>query len=118
MNGGYELYLEGCELLERGKYREAASRFMQSLGELPHFKTFERLGECCFAMNDPEKAFEYAEEAYKLNSRNDKTAFRYAELLIKNKNDILKAQNILTEILARNPSYKAARVLLDEINSK
>lgn len=118
MTGGYELYLEGCDLLECGKYREAAARFMQSLGEMPHFKTFERLSECCSALNDPEKAFEYAESAYRLNSHNDKTAFRYAELLFKNKNDILKAQNILTEILARNPSYKAARELLDEINSK
>lgn len=118
MNGGYELYLEGCELLERGKYREAASRFMQSLGELPHFKTFERLGECYSALNDPKKAFEYVEEAYKLNPHNDKTAFRYAELLVKNKNDILKAQNILTEILDRNPSYKAAWELLDDLNSK
>lgn len=118
MNDGYELYLEGCELLECGKYREAASRFMQSLGEMPHFKTFERLGECYSAMNDLEKAFECAEAAYSLDPRNDKTAFNYAELLVKNKNDILKAQNILTEILARNPSYKAARELLNEINSK
>ena len=118
MNGGYELYLEGCELLECGKYREAAARFMQSLGEMPHFKTFERLGECYSAMDDSEKAFEYAEAAYSLNPRNDKTAFRYAELLLQYKNDIPKAKNVLTGILARDPSYKAARELLDKINSK
>lgn len=118
MNGGYELYLEGCELLECGKYREAAARFMQSLGEMPHFKTFECLSECYSAMNASEKAFEYAEAAYRLNPHNGMTAFRYAELLVEYKNDILKAKNILTELLARNPSYKAARELLDKINLK
>lgn len=115
MNGGYELYLEGCELLEGGKYREAASRFMESLDETPHFKTFERLGECYAALNDPEKAFECAEAAFGLNPRSDKIALRYAELLVRYNNDFPRAREVLSEILARNPSYKAAQVLLDKI---
>lgn len=115
MNGGYELYLEGCGLFENGDYSAAAVKFGESVAEMPHFKTYERLGECYAALNDPEKAFECAEAAFGLNPRNDKTALRYAELLVRYKDDIPRAREALSEILARNPSYKAARVLLDKI---
>lgn len=112
---GYELYLEGCGLLENGEYEKAAEIFERSLAIEPHFKTCERLSECCEAMNETEKAFEYASKAYSLNPRNDKIGFRYAELLVRHKNDLLRARKVLLEILARNSSYKAARVMLDEI---
>lgn len=118
MNGGYEHYLEGCVLLDSGDYSEAVVKFSESFEEMPHFKTYERLGECYTALGDLENSFDCVSAAYSLNPRSDKTALRYAELLIRYKNDFSRAREVLAEILARNPSYKPARILLDEIGNR
>lgn len=109
---GYELYLEGCALLEEGEYQAAAVKFNESLKE-PHFKTYERLYRCYIALGEHEIAFSTIKNAYRLNPRNDLTALEYARMLTES--DIGKAGTVLAGILARNPSYKPAKVMLNEL---
>lgn len=118
MNGGYELYLEGCELIGGGEYSKAVGKLLASIEEMPHFKTYERLSECYSALGDIEKAFDCAFKAYSQNPRNDKAALRYAEMLIRYDRDISRAREVLKEILARDPSYKPARAMWDELRGR
>lgn len=113
--GAYESYLAGCECLERGDYASAIRFFSDSCKLQPHFKSFECLYRCYLETNETDKAFECISAAYRLNFRNDKTAFEYAKMLNCYKRDREAAEKVLREILSRNSSFKAARELLDEL---
>ena len=106
-----DLYYMGIEYLDRKDYRKAIEYFELSNDIEQHFKTYERLFQCYIKISDTDNAFECIQKSYTLNPKNDKTAFEYAEICIKTGNYTL-AENILTEILVRNPEYKKAEKLL------
>lgn len=114
-NGAYESYLAGCECLKNGDYASAIRFFSDSCELEPHFKSFECLYRCYLETNEPDKAFECISAAYRLNGRNDKTAFEYARMLINYKRDCEAARKVFGEILSRNPSFKAVWELLEEL---
>ena len=47
-DNSYDLYLEGQQLLESKNFDEAIRKFEESIKSMPHFKTYELLGECFF----------------------------------------------------------------------
>lgn len=109
----YEKYLAGCKLMETEDFCEAVGFLSESCCEEPHFKTFERLYRCYVALGQRDEAFRSIESAYRLNPRNDLTALEYARMLIESDTD--KARTVLSEILVRNPSYKPAKVMFNEL---
>ena len=58
----------------------------------------------------------YLALAYKTNSKSDKVSFEYAKVLI-DENKLNKAKEILLKILKRNPSYKKAKILYENIDN-
>lgn len=109
----YEKYLAGCERLENGDYRGAVRLLSESCRKEPHFKTLEWLYRCYIALGERDKAFQCIENAYRLNPRNDLTALEYARMITES--DTGKARTVLVGILARNPSYKPAEMMLNEL---
>lgn len=112
-----ENYYAGREKLDNAYYAEAIEFFKASIELEEHFKPHECLYRCYAALNEPEKAFENISAAYRLNSKNDKVALGYAKALADHKKGVAVARNILLEILIRNPSYKSAKKLLNELSA-
>ena len=112
-----ENYFAGKERLNDAFYAEAIEFFKASLELNRHFKPYECLFRCYSALNEPEKAFECISAAHELNRKNDKVALRYAKALADYKKDIAAARGILSEILKRNPTYKPAERLLNDLSS-
>ncbi|MDE6729025.1 MAG: hypothetical protein K2J80_13980 [Oscillospiraceae bacterium] len=112
-----ENYWAGREHLDNAYYAEAIEFFKASVELERHFKPYECLYRCYAALNEPEKAFESISEAYGLNSKNDKVALGYAKMLADHKKDIAAAQSILSDILKRNPTYKPAQRLLNDLSN-
>lgn len=111
----YENYIAGNECIKKADYLTAIKYFSVSNDSEPHYKTYEKLFLCYYNINEIEKAFDCISKAYSMNCKNDKTALEYAILLFRYKNDRIKAQKILEDILKRNPSYKAAKEFYDSI---
>lgn len=112
-----ENYWAGRERLDNAYYAEAIEFFNASLELQRHFKPFECLYRCYAALEEPEKAFECISEAYRLNSKNDKVALGYAKMLADHKKDVAAARGILADILKRNPTYKPAERLLNDLSN-
>ena len=110
----YYLYGMGLEQYEQGNYSKAIEYFEQSNAIEEHFKTYERLFECWKKLGKTEKANSCIEIAYRMNPRNDKTAFEYAEMLA-GSGDTERALAVLDEISERNPSCKKAREFAEHI---
>lgn len=51
-----QLYEKGGKCMQAGRLAEAVEHFAASARDQPHFKTFELMGECLLAMNQPDKA--------------------------------------------------------------
>lgn len=111
-----ENYFAGKERLDNAYYAEAIELFKASVELERHFKPYECLARCYAALNEPEKAFESISAAYGLNAKNDKVALGYARALADHKKDIAAARRILSEILERNPTYKPAQGLLNDLS--
>ena len=112
----YENYLAGNDCLKRSDYLSAIYYFTTSNLLEPHYKTYEKLFLCYYSVNQIEEAFECISCAYELNHKNDKTALKYAKLLVEYKHDYVLAKKILLNILQRNPSYKPDNTLLNDIS--
>lgn len=112
-----ENYWAGKERLDNAYYAEAIEFFKASVELEQHFKPYECLSRCYAALNEPEKAFESISTAYRLNGKNDKVALGYSKALAEHKKDIDAARSILSEILKRNPTYKPAQRLLNELSN-
>lgn len=110
-----EHYYAGRERLDNAFYADALPLFEESLSIQPHFKTYECAYHCYAALNQPEKAFESISAAFALNGKQDKVALHYAKALLNYKQDIAAAREVLIKILDRNPSYKPAKVMLNEL---
>ena len=92
----YYLYGMGLEQYEQGNYSKAI--------------------ECWKKLGKTENANDCIEIAYRMNPRNDKTAFEYAEMLA-GSGDTERALAVLDEITERNPSCKKAREFAEHIIS-
>ncbi len=113
----YEFFCIATEALNKSDYLTAIKQLLISNSIEEHYKTYEKLYHCYCAIGKWDEAFSCIRSAYQMNSKNDKTAFEYAKYLVEKK-DVVFAKNVLKDILRRNSSYKAAQMLLDEIDSK
>ena len=114
MDRAYRYYLAACTLLECKNASEALELFQKSLALDKHFKTLEKISLCHQQLGSIDLALEYIESAFNANPRNNKTAYIFAEQLKRNGNTA-KAKEVLQFILKVNPSYKKAKMLLNEI---
>ena len=114
MDRAYSYYLAACTLLECKNVSEALELFQKSLALDKHFKTLEKISFCYQQLGSINTALKYIELAFNANPRNNKTAYIFAEQLKRNGNTA-KAKEILQSILKVNPSYKKAKMLLNDI---
>ena len=113
----YSYYLKGNEALEKGQTEEAVSYYKKSLKLSQHYKTYYKLYECCSAIGQYDMAFHYLESAYLLNKKSDKTAAEYAAAL-SDKGRADEARTILIDTLKRNPCYKKAAEMYNNLSEK
>ena len=112
----YYYYILGNEYLEKKEIENAIKYFLISLKIDKHYKTYERLYECCKCINQNDIANYFIRLAYKENSKSDKTSLLYAKYLIE-ENELKEARKVLSDILKRNPSYKKAKIEYEKIQS-
>ncbi len=105
---GYYFFCKGNEKLDIGEIKEAIHFYLKSAEMAPHFKTYERLYECYVRLKEFELAHYFISMAYECNNKNDYVSYVYSKSLLNDgKKD--KAEQILMDILKRNPDYKKAR---------
>ena len=114
MDRAYSYDLAACTLLECKNVSEALELFQKSLALDKHFKTLEKISFCYQQLGSINTALKYIELAFNANPRNNKTAYIFAEQL-KHNGNTAKAKEVLQSILKVNPSYKKAKVLLNDI---
>lgn len=103
----YYYYMAANEYFENGQIEDAIKFFLKSLDMEYHFKTYEKLYWCYNSLQQYDLANYFIKRAYEENSNNDKVAYLYAKILI-DKRELNKAEEILMDIIKRNPSYKKA----------
>lgn len=111
----YYYYQLGLECLDKKEIENAIKYFLVSLKIGKHYKTYERLYECCKSINQNDIANYFLRLAYEENSKSDKVSFLYAKYLIE-ENELEEARKILLDILKRNPSYKKAKIEYEKYN--
>ena len=109
-----EFYYKGIKEFDKKNYSSAIKYFKVSNSLENHYKTYEMLFQCWKAISNISEAYDCIKKSYVLNSKNDKVAFEYAETSIDLDHKEL-AQELLMEILQRNPTYKKAKQLLNLI---
>lgn len=110
----YYYFRIGEECLNKKEIDNAMKNFFLSLKIKKHYKTYEKLYECCKEINQNDIANYFIILAYEENSKNDRVSLLYSKYLVE-ENEIEKAKEILLEILKRNPSYKLARIEYDNM---
>ena len=108
-------YCLGKERLDRGDVKEALRLFRISLYLREHFKTLSQISVCYDRLGMADLALEYSGLAYRANPRNNKTAYLFAEQLVRN-DRLAEAREILQFISTVDPSYKKARLLLEDLD--
>lgn len=106
-------YYQGVEAFKQRDYNTALKLLLISDELEPHFKTCHVIFKCYMSISKINDARNYIEKSYKLNPKNDKVAYEYADLLLK-LNEKETAVELLKDIIQRNPSYKSAIKLLNE----
>lgn len=104
---GYFYYQLGIKSLQDEDVAQALNHFLFSIAIERHFKTYEKLYECCCMLDYKEEADTFIKLAYSENKKNDKVAFLYAKTLI-DYGKLDEAETILLEILERNKDYMPA----------
>lgn len=110
----YYYYRMGEECLNKKEIENAMEYFFISLKIKKHYKTYEKLYECCREINQNSIANYFIKLAYEENTKNDKVSLLYSRILIE-ENELKEAKEILLDILKRNPSYKQAKTEYDKI---
>ncbi len=106
---GYYYYCKGEQSRENNQIETAIQYYLKSVLLEKHFKTYARLYECYFMLNQFDLANYFLTLAYQGNPNNDKVAFQYAMYLIQEKETAM-AKKILADIIKRNPTYKHAKL--------
>jgi len=108
------MYTRGRSLMEKGQYQDAALCFQQSAELMPHFKTYELLGECWLKLADYPKALVNLAAAATLGNRQSRPLYLLAQALV-GSGDKEKAIEILDKALAVNPQYASAKKLRENL---
>lgn len=111
----FRLYNEALEAYD--DLPRARELLEKSITVREHAKTYERLFDILMSMGKRDEALVALKKAYALNPKHNHIASFYAQELI-NDGDVLKAKQILEDILARSSTYGPAKRLLEKINSK
>lgn len=111
---GQATYHEGKAARDKGDIETAVQKLKLSAQLSPHFKTYEHLAECFLERKDYHTAILYAAAAVGLATNSSRGLFLLAKALLRS-GDRDKTIDKLNEALEINPDYKAARVLLEEI---
>lgn len=106
---GYYYYCKGEESRENNQIETAIQYYLKSVLLEKHFKTYARLYECYFMLNQFDLANYFLTLAYQGNPNNDKVAFQYAMYLIQEKETAM-AKKIIADIIKRSPTYKHAKL--------
>jgi tetratricopeptide (TPR) repeat protein len=123
-NGGHEEQIErGSALYQQGRQAmsandlQAATRLLEKSAQLsPHFKTFELLGECLLKSGQSQEASVWLRKAVEIGNK----PYRALYLLGRALNDSGEREvaiACLVRALELKPDYKAARLLLDTLQS-
>lgn len=111
----YYYYCMGEECREENEIETAIQYYLKSALMEEHFKTYARLYECYFALNQFDLANYFLALSYHKNPANEKIAFQYAMHLIQ-ENETVQAKKILAGILKQNPAYKHAKLEFHKLN--
>lgn len=111
----HRLYQQGREAMEKGDLEKAIQSLKESALLLPHFKTYESIGECLLNQNNYGEAVIYLSAAAGLRSNQSRPLYLLAKALVELK-DFEEAKEKLNRVLSINPDYKAAKDLLSEIS--
>mgnify|MGYP001053758009 CR=1 FL=1 len=110
----YYYYQLGEESVRKQEIDAAVRYYLKSVRLSRHFKTYERLYECYCRQGEQELADYFLELAYEENQNNDQVACLYAQCLLREKQEG-RAKEILLRIIRRNPDYKKARTVYEEL---
>ena len=108
-------YAAGRAATQAGDFPAAIQHLRSSGSAAAHFKTYELLGECLLAVNRPNDAIEYLAAAAGLGNRQFRSRYLLAQALLL-VGEVDWATDKLTEALELQPTYRAARTLLDDIS--
>ena len=111
-----KLYFEARTAIEANDLSLALEKLRSSAALLPHYKTYELLGECLLQRSEPVEAVLYLSAAAGLANKQTRCRYLLAQALVRlTPSREVDAIEKLQEALALNPQYKAARQLLEEI---
>ena len=113
----YYYYRMGEESFNKNEIEHAIQYYLESVKLRKHYKTYERLYECCNCINQKDIANYFIRLAYEENNSNDKVSFLYSKYLVE-QNKLNEAKQILLEIMERNPSYKQAKMEYEKLINK
>jgi tetratricopeptide (TPR) repeat protein len=109
----FALYSAGRDALDEGNRPDAIEQLRRSAVLAPHFKTLELLGECLLEDGHSRDAIVYLAAAAGLGNRQFRSRYLLARALIAI-GEPGHAIDKLREALEFQPTYRAARELLDE----
>jgi tetratricopeptide (TPR) repeat protein len=107
------LYYDGREKLQRNNAEGAIASLEQSLALCDHFKTRELLAQCFELNGNSDRALLEYHRALALNPRSNKTAVRFARLLLE-LGRTADSREVLVGVLARVSTYGPAKRLLQQ----
>lgn len=113
----YYYYCMGEESREKNQMETAIQYYLKSALLETHFKTYARLYECYFELDQLDLANYFLASAYQKNPNNEKVAFQYAMHLIQEK-ETAQAKKILAGILKKNPTYKHAKLEFHKLETQ
>lgn len=123
-NGEYEerigrgsaLYRQGRQAMSANNL-QAATRLLEKSAQLtPHFKTFELLGECLLKSGQAQEAAVSLRKAVEIGNKPYRALYLLGRAL-HDSGDREDAIARLVRALELKPDYKAARLLLDTLQS-
>ena len=112
----FTLYQEGREALKSGDRQLGIEKLKRAAGLWPHFKTYEILGEALLEEGHAVDAIVFLSAAVGLDEKQHRGRFLLARALIALGPEwIPTAAANLRQALLLNPTYRAARELLDTL---
>lgn len=110
-----EHLMKAIRLVKQKNYRSAVDEFMRVKNYDKNFNILKYLYTCYRHMGQNGQSYRYLGMACTMYDRSDKLMYEYASLALR-QHDEKKCENILLKILERNPEFKPARRLLDEVS--
>jgi tetratricopeptide (TPR) repeat protein len=113
---GLSLYNEGRRLLDSGQRAAGITALLEAIHAAPHFKTYEVLGEALLADGRHQEACVYLSASVGLARSQPKARYLLAKALLALGDDYtLDAAVQLTEAIRINKDFRSAKELLTRI---